>query len=485
MTLNENGRSPGDVLSDLEARHAPDVPTHGGRTWAYVYDSGLPDLDLTMDAARSMYTAVNGLDPTVFSSIVGLENQVVGSVLDLTQAPPDAVGTFTSGGTESCMLAVKAARDARPGIARPNLVAPVTVHAAFVKGCEYFGLDIRLVPVDPVTFRADPEAMAAAMDESTVLVVCSAVSYAHGVCDPVPEIARTSAERGIPCHVDGCIGGWVLGWWRRIGLPVPEWDFAVDGVTSISVDLHKYAYASKGASTLLFRDAELRRASYFASADWPGYAMINTTMQSTKSAGPLAASWAAFEYLGADGYARLAQRTRAATDALVAGLPAIPGLRLLGSPDASLVAVASDDPRVDVFVVADEMRERGWYLQPQFAYVGLPRNLHLTVTAASLDNVEPLLSDLAESVAAARIAPSAEPAPELVEVARSLDPSTLTREEFAGLLAFAGLDPAAVVGGGLPMRMAGVNHLLEVMPPRLRERILAEFIGLLYTPVRD
>ena len=482
--MRPKGRSTDEVLGDLSDRHSTDVPTHGGHTWAYVYDSGLPDLDATMDGARSMYAAVNGLDPTVFSSIVALENEVIGAVLDLTQAPDGAVGTFTSGGTESCMLAVKAARDARPDVARPNLVAPTTIHAAFVKGCEYFGLDMRLVPVDPQTFRADPDAIAAAIDDDTVLVVCSAVSYAHGVCDPVPEIAATAAQRGVPCHVDGCIGGWVLAWWRRLGIAVPAWDFAVAGVTSISVDLHKYAYTSKGASSLLFRDPDLRRASYFASADWPGYAMINTTMQSTKSAGPLAAAWAAFEHIGEDGYRELAQHTYDATTALVGALPRIAGLRVLGTPDASLVAVASDDPDVDVFAVADEMRERGWYVQPQFAYLDLPRNLHLTVTAASLPNVEPLLADLADAVGAARSAPSAEPAPDLVEVARSLDPGTLTREEFAGLLTFAGLDPSAVAGTGLPMRMAGVNHLLEVMPPRLRERILAEFIGLLYTPVR-
>jgi sphinganine-1-phosphate aldolase len=484
MSLPENGRPASEVLDELTRRHGTDLPTHGGHTWAYVYDSGRTDLDPVMDSARSMYTAVNGLDPTVFSSIVGLENEVVGAVLDLVRAPADAVGTFTSGGTESCMLAVKAARDARPAVERPNLVAPTTVHAAFIKGCEYFGLDVRLVPVDPETFRADPAAMAAAIDASTVLVVCSAVSYAHGVCDPVAEIASAARDHGVPCHVDGCIGGWVLAWWRRLGIAVPDWDFSVDGVTSISVDLHKYAYASKGASTLLFRDPALRRASYFASADWPGYAMINTTMQSTKSAGPLAAAWAALEHLGADGYAELAQRTYDATQALVSRLPSIPGLRVLGTPDASLVAVTSDDPSLDVFVVADEARERGWYLQPQFAYLDLPRNLHLTVTAASLPNVEPLLADLAASVAAARSAPSAEPAPELVQAAQSLDPDALTREQFAGLLAFAGLDPAAVSGDGLPARMAGVNHLLEAMPARLRERVLAEFIGLLYTPTR-
>ena len=192
--------------------------------------------------------------------------------------------------------------------------------------------------------------------------------------------------------------------------------------------------------------------------------MINTTMQSTKSAGPLAAAWAAFQHIGADGYADLARRTHDATRALVERIPSVPGLAVLGVPDASLVAVSSVDPDLDVFVVVDEMRERGWYLQPQFAYLDLPRNLHLTVTAASLPNVDPLLADLAEAVVAARSVESAAPAPELVAAARSIDPDALTPEEFAGLLAFAGMDPAAVTGGGLPTRMAGINHLLSRCP---------------------
>ena len=437
-----------------------------------------------MDAARSMYGAVNGLDPTVFTSIVALENEVVGTVLDLVRAPAGGVGTFTSGGTESCMLAVKAARDARPDITRPNLVAPTTVHAAFVKGCEYFGVEMRFVPVDHATFRADPAAMAAAMDENTVLVVCSAVSYAHGVVDPVPEIASAASSRGVPCHVDGMH--------RRLGplvVPPPRSERARVGLhrRRRHVDLRRPAQVRlrrEGSLDAAVPLPDLRRSSYFASADWPGYAMINTTMQSTKSAGPLAAAWSAFEHIGADGYAELAQRTYDATQALIERIARIPGLRILGTPDASLVAVASDDPAVDVFVVADETRERGWYLQPQFAYLDLPRNLHLTVTAASLPNVDGVVADIEAAVVTARSVPSAAPAPELVEMARNLDPDALTPEEFAGLLAFAGMDPAAVTGGGLPTRMAGINHLLEAMPPRLRERILSEFIGLLYTPTR-
>ncbi|MBI5501073.1 MAG: aspartate aminotransferase family protein [Deltaproteobacteria bacterium] len=483
MRLEERGLPADEVLAELRRRHEGDLPTHGGRTWAYVYDSGWPGLDELLAAAHRTFSAVNGLDPTVFPSIVAMENDLVGAALELLSGPPGAVGTFTSGGTESCMLAVKAARDARPDVARPRMVVPTTVHPAFHKGAKYFGVEAAIVPVDPGTCRADPAAMAAAIDERTVLVVASAVSYAHGVCDPVPEIAAAALSRGVLCHVDGCIGAWLLGWWRRLGHAVPEFDFAVPGVTSLSVDLHKYAYAAKGASLLLFREAALRRASYFASAAWPGYVMINSTMQSTKSAGPLAAAWAALRHLGAAGHLELARRTFEAMRALCAGVEATSGLRVIGHPDAALVAIAASDEAVDVFVVADELRERGWYVQPQLAFGTMPRNLHLTVTAASLPRVEPLLADLRASVAAARVAPSARPDPGLVAAAQTIDPGALTPEEFARLLAFAGLDPSALAAG-TPARMAGINHILEAVTPRLRERLLMEFLGLIYTTGR-
>ena len=481
MKVEEQGRPADEVLAELRRRHEGDLPTHGGRTWAYVYDAGWPGLDELLAEAHRTYSAVNGLDPTVFPSIVGMENDLVAAALELLSGPPGAVGTFTSGGTESCMLSVKAARDARPDAARPRMVVPTTVHPAFLKGAKYFGVEPVPVPVDSGTCRADAAAMAAAIDERTVLVVASAVSYAHGVCDPVPEIASAAAARGVPCHVDGCIGAWLLGWWRRLGHAVPAFDFAVPGVTSMSVDLHKYAYAAKGASLLLFRDAALRRASYFASAAWPGYVMINSTMQSTKSAGPLAAAWAALRHLGARGHRELARRTHEATRTLCAGVDAIPGLRVLGRPDAALVAIAANDEAVDAFVVADELRERGWYVQPQLAFGDMPRNLHLTVTAASLPRVEPLLVDLRAAVAAARAAPSARPDPDLVAMARAIDPDALTPGEFGRLLAFAGLDPAALASG-TPARMAGINHILEAVSPALRERLLMEFLGLIYTP---
>ncbi|WP_035857494.1 pyridoxal phosphate-dependent decarboxylase family protein [Cryptosporangium arvum] len=480
MSLTKRGTAADDVLSALAELRAGDLPTHGGRTWAYVYDSGLAGLDELAHRAAQAVTGLNGLDPTVFPSLLAMENEVVGAAASLLGGGPGTVGTVTSGGTESILLAVKAARDGA-GVERPQLVAPVTAHAAFAKAAEYFQVELVPVDVDPVTFRPDPSAVAAAITDRTVLVVASAPSYAHGVIDPVAEIAARAAARNVRCHVDACIGGWVLPFWRRLGVEVPEFDFRVPGVTSISVDLHKYAYAPKGTSVLLHRDAELRRSQFFAFADWPGYSMINATMQSTKSAAPLAAAWAVLRHLGEEGYLGLAERTLDATRALIDGVSAVEGLHVLGPPQASLVAFGAAPGGPDLFVLADELTVRGWYVQPQFALGELPANLHLTVTAASAARIEPFLADLRESVAAAREHGAVSVDPAIVEYLRSLDPTTLTSEEFAGLLAVGGLAP----GDGafvLPARMAEINALLAAAPPRLRERLLVEFFGLLYVP---
>jgi glutamate/tyrosine decarboxylase-like PLP-dependent enzyme len=480
MTLASAGQPADDVLAALAGLRAADLPTHGGRTWAYVYDSGLAEVDELAGKAAAAVNGLNGLDPTVFPSLLAMENEVVGAAAGLLGGGTGTVGTVTSGGTESILLAVKAARDARPELARPQLVAPVTAHAAFAKAAEYLRVELVPVPVDPATFRPSPDDMAAAVTDQTVLVAASAPSYAHGVIDPVAEIAAIAAERGTRCHVDACIGGWVLPFWRRLGVELPPFDLSVPGVTSLSVDLHKYAYAPKGTSVLLHRDFALRRPQYFAFADWPGYSMINATVQSTKSAAPLAAAWAVLRHLGDEGYLRLAARTLDATRALVAGVSQIAGLRVLGPPEASLLALGATGEGPDLFVLADELTERGWYVQPQFGLGELPPNLHLTVTAASAGQVKPFLADLRASVTAAAERGPVIVDPGLAAAIRALDPATLTSEEFAFLLAGAGLGDGSG-GFALPKRMAEVNSLLAVAPSRLRERLLVEFLGLLYT----
>ncbi|GAB3462159.1 pyridoxal phosphate-dependent decarboxylase family protein [Actinophytocola sediminis] len=471
------GGLPADqVLTELRQLRGGDLPTHGGRTLAYVYDSGLSGVDDLGAAAHALASSANGLDPTAFPSLLRMENDVVAVAAALLGGGSSTVGSVTSGGTESCLLAVQAARDARPDIARPRMVIADTAHAAFHKAAHYFGVEPVVVPADPATFRADADAMAAAIDSSTVLVVVSAPSYAHGVVDPVALVAAAAAAAGVRCHVDACIGGWLLPHFRRLGVAVPDFDLSVPGVTSLSVDLHKYAYCPKGTSVLLHADAAVRRPQLFASAAWPGYTMLNSTLQSTRSGGPLAAAWAVLRHLGDDGYAQLAERTLTAVRALRAGIESIPGLRVLGDPDAALLAVSCADD-LDVFTVADEMTARRWYLQPQFGFGASPANLHLTVTAANHGAEGELLADLAAAVTAARAAGPVRLAPELVAAIAALDPDSLTPEQFAGLLAAGGLDGAAV-----PKRMAEVNTMLSVASPGLRERLLVEFLSAMYTP---
>lgn len=466
-----------DIASRLLAMRADDLPTHGGRTLAYVYDSGIAEADALGREALAAYGATNGLDPTAFPSLLTMERDLVAFARPLFHAPETAVGTVTSGGTESILLAVQTARDANPHVARPAMVVPTTIHAAFHKAAHYFGVERISVPVDPVTFRADPAAMAAALEDHAdrvVLVAASAPSYAHGVVDPIPEIAATAAAHGVRFHVDACIGGWVLPWLERDGLAPTAWDFAVEGVTSISADLHKYAYTPKGVSLLLHRTPALRRPQFFASADWPGYTMLNATMQSTKSGGPLAAAWAVVTYLGDEGYHRLARTAHDGARALAAGVAALDHLTVAAQPDTTLVAVTTDDA-CDVFTLSDAMLDRGWFVQPQMAYGTLPPSLHLTVSAATAplvpEFVEALRAAVTEAVAAGPVVVD----PQLRAAAQALDPATLDDAAFDGLLGLAGLagDGGAVA---VPSRMAPVNALLDAAPPPLREALLVAFL---------
>jgi glutamate/tyrosine decarboxylase-like PLP-dependent enzyme len=475
-----------DALTRLQAMQGADLPVDGGRTLAYVYASGLPDVDRIGRTAVARYAGSNGLDPTAFPSLLTMENDLVGFGCDLLDAPADAVGTVTSGGTESVLLAVQAARDARPDVTSPRMVLPATAHAAFAKAAHYFGVEAVVVPVGP-DFRADPVATAAAVDadrDRTVLVVASAPSYAHGVVDPVTELAALAAARGLRCHVDACIGGWVLPYAARLGRPVPPWTFAVEGVTSISVDLHKYGYAPKGTSLLLHRSPALRRPQFFAEADWPGYTMLNSTMQSTKSGGPLAGAWAVVESLGDAGYLALARDVFTAVDRIVAGVATVAALRPVADPDSTLLALATDGS-CDAFTICDEMAARGWYVQPQMSYAGQPPNLHLAVSAATLPLVDELLAALAESVAAAVAAGPVRVDAGVAAYLAALDPASLSADEFDGLLAASGLVGEAADGSlRLPTRMAEVNAMLDLASPALREALLVAFLDRLTRPTR-
>lgn len=479
MTLPETAWSRERIFATLSEWSSHDLATEGGAAFAYVYDAGEREVAALAADAYRLFLPANGLDPTAFPSLLRLENEVVGFAVSHLGGGAEAAGNFTSGGTESLILAVKTARDwarvHRPHITAPELVLPVTAHASLHKAAHYLGLKVVSTPVDPHTFRADVAAIAAAITDNTVLIAASAASYAHGVVDPIAEIGAIAQARGILLHVDACIGGFLLPYFRRLGAPVPAFDLSVPGVTSISMDLHKYGYAPKGASVIVYRDKQLRRHQLYACADWTGYTVVNPTVQSTRSGGPIAAAWALLQAVGDAGYLELARRTLEATRKIVAGLAALPGIRVLGTPEMSLVAFTAEGGSAAVFAIADAMKARGWLVQAQLQGRGSPTNLHLTISAGHLPVVDRFLADLRAAVEEAREQPADEGLAMLLHAAATMDFTTMSPESFAQALALVG-----VRDGQLPTRMAGINALLDALPPAAREAALITFVNDLY-----
>lgn len=480
MPLDEKARTNEEILSALAKTREHDVPWRSGHALGYVFETGAEAQALGKRAYVDFLTE-NGLDPTAFPSYREIENQVVGWVLDQVHGPEDSVGIFTSGGTESILLAVKAARErareARPSVGRFELVLPVTAHAAFHKAAEYFGLDVVLTEVDRETFCANPEAIARAITDKTAMVVASAPSFAHGVVDPVEAIAKVCKARDVWLHTDGCVGGWLLPYFKALGARVPEYDFRVDGVLSMSVDLHKFAFCAKGASTVLFREPSLRRYAAFACGNWAGYSLVNLGVQSSKSAGPVAGAWATMKRFGHEGYRAQVELMKSMTERVMAAVSAHEDLRVLGQPVMSLFAFASDT--VNVFHLQDELRERGWHTRAQLRRWSSPESLHLLLTAVNAPHVERFAQDLAESVEAARGMPESPLAEQLRETFATMNPDDVSDEVIAGLMASAG-----VSGEGVPKRTAEMNQLLNALPPVIVERALVHYIDGAFRAVR-
>lgn len=373
-----------------------DVRWRDGYAFTLAYNAGA-DVVAVAEEAYRRFSSENALNTDAFPSLKRVQADVIGIVADWLEAGPEGAGFMTSGGTESLLMAVKAARERgrkERGITDPNVVLPTSAHAAFEKGCYYFGVESRRVPVGP-DWRADPEATAAAIDENTVLVVGSAPQYPQGVIDPIPAIAALAAERDINCHVDACMGGVTLTYLKRLGHDIPPWNFSVPGVTSISVDLHKYGYTAKGASVIMHRNKRLRAYQTFLTDNWLGGFYGSSGVLGTKSGGAMGAAWAVMHFIGDDGYLRLTAAARAACEQLAAAVSAMPGLHLLAQPEATLVAFeAADATQLDVFAVADALWRRGWYLDRQ----GPPPSLHCTVNAVHEGRIDAFVSDLRSSI---------------------------------------------------------------------------------------
>lgn len=475
MHIPAHGREKSEIMSQLRSYKTGDLPWHSGRVMAYVYDPGSEVLDTARDAYM-MYLCESGLDFTTFPSVMRLEREVVRMIINLVRGDEEVVGNMTSGGTESILLAMKTARDwareNRPEITEPEMILPRSAHPSFHKACAYFGIKPVVVGFDPKTFRADVDAMRSAINKNTLVLVASAPGYAQGVIDPVTDIAALAQEHGLWCHVDACVGGIHLSFMRKMGYPVPDFDFSIPGVTSMSTDMHKYGYAPKNASVVMYRNKDLRRYQFFACLQTTSYALINPTIMSSKTAGPMAGSWATLNKLGEDGYRNIVERTQETAAALVAGINAIDGLRVLGKPDMCLFSFASDT--VNLFQVAEEMGRRGWYLQPQFSTDFSPYNLHITVNQSSTGVEDMLLADLREAVEQVRNSPEhidIETVRAQISGLMAADPEHATDT----ILAMAGVD-----GQGLPDSLAMINMVLECLPRPMAEELLVGYLNGLY-----
>ena len=390
------------VLARLLAMKQGDQDWRGGRVFSLVYSAGDEVHELLQDAL-SLYSAENGLNVLAFPSIGTMQHDIVRNTATLLGADEPTSGggvegDLTSGGTESLLQAVKTARDvARKdrGIAHPQVVAGESAHAAFTKAADYFDVELIRVPVG-ADFRVDVNALADACTDSTIMVVGSAPTYPQGVVDPIADIASLALERGILCHVDACMGGFLLPFLTQLGRFAEPFDFRLPGVTSMSADVHKYGYASKGVSVILYRTHDLARHQVFVTSDWLGGFYASTAMAGTRPAGPIAAAWAALMHIGVSGYLEL---TRTAHDAAVnlrTGIESIAGLEVRGDPLTTVMAFGAKDPEaLDTFAVGEKLAAEGWYLDRQ----NRPDSLHATVHAGSAATVPFLVEDLRRAVA--------------------------------------------------------------------------------------
>jgi sphinganine-1-phosphate aldolase len=398
MGLPEVGMTSRDVLAELRARKVDDVDWPSGRCFSLVYDGGGDVRDIARSAVE-LYLEANALNTRAFPSLGSLQADVLGACAELCHGP-DAAGAMTAGGTESILMAVKAARErghAERGVTEPQMVLPASAHAAFHKAAAYFGVEPVIVPVD-AEWRADVDRTAAAITPRTVLLVGSAPTYPQGVIDPIPALAELARDAGASFHTDACMGGFVLPFAEQLGRAVPPWDFRVPGVTTISVDVHKLGYAPKGASVILHRTRELRRYQTFVFDDWLGGYYASPSMAGSRPGAPIAAAWAVIHRLGAEGYRALTDATLGAAAQLVAGIRSIPYLTVLGDPRWHIVAFTSDNPGVDTFAVGEALAGRGWYLDRQTP----PDSLHATVSAGNVPVIDDLVADLADAVTTTR-----------------------------------------------------------------------------------
>jgi len=390
-----NGVAAENVFDEMETFRTQDVRWRDGRVFTLAYSAG-PDVLAVAEEAYRRFSGENALNTAAFPSLKRMQADVVDTVAGWVHGDDQTAGFMTSGGTESLVLVVRAAvkRAEREGrlTGTPNMVLPTSAHAALEKGADYFGVESRRVPVG-ADWRADIDAMRDAIDNNTILIVGSAPQYPQGVVDDIAGIASLAVKHDINCHVDACMGGVTLPYLEKLGENFAPWDFRVDGVTSISVDLHKYGYASKGSGVLLHRNKTLRNDQVFMTDNWLGGMYGSSGILGTKSGGSIASSWAVMRFLGEDGYLRVTHSARTTALAIASHINNCESLVMCAQPDSTLLAFgARDEKRHDVFALADALQKRGWYFDRQ----GPPSTLHLTVHAGHESTYQEFLTDLDE-----------------------------------------------------------------------------------------
>ncbi len=401
VALPNAGFDAAELLQNITEGRSGDLDWQSGRAFSLVYNAADPTLEALQHDVAGLFLHDNALNPMAYPSLRQMEVDLVAMSADLLGTDSRS-GALTSGGTESIFCAVQAARDharAELGIAEPSILLPSTAHPAFTKAAKYLDIEAHRVPVRN-DGRADVAATEAAIDETTALLVGSAPCYPYGLIDPVTELAALASARGLLCHVDACLGGWLLPFWSDLGEEVAPWTFAVDGVTSLSADIHKYGYAYKGASVVLYRDRALLKRQFFSFDDWPGGFYGSATPAGTRPAPPIVGAWATLVHLGREGLVAKARLVHEATKGFLAAIDAVEGFEVVHDPDMSVFMFAASgapEQRVPVTrAVADQLLGRGWKIDVQ------QEGIHLMMSPGHVDVVDDFAADLHASVAAAR-----------------------------------------------------------------------------------
>uniref|UniRef100_A0A8C1MTR6 sphinganine-1-phosphate aldolase n=1 Tax=Cyprinus carpio TaxID=7962 RepID=A0A8C1MTR6_CYPCA len=339
----------------------------------------------------------NPLHPDLFPGVRKMEAEVVRMACALFNGGPDSCGTVTSGGTESILMACKAYRDMahERGIKHPEIIAPVSVHAAFDKAAHYFGMKLIHIPLDKKTMKVDVKAMRRAISRNTAMLVCSAPQFPHGIIDPIVEVAKLAVKYNIPFHVDACLGGFLIVFMEKAGFKLDPFDFRVKGVTSISADTHKYGYAPKGSSVVLYSDKKFRHYQYFVAPDWQGGIYASPSMAGSRPGGIIAACWATMMHMGEKGYVEATKKVIETARKIKAGIRQIDGVFVFGDPEVSVVALGSDV--FDIFRLSNALTSKSWNLNT----LQFPSSIHICVTMLHTQPgvAEQFISDVKREVA--------------------------------------------------------------------------------------